>query len=217
MSTSGFRDPLPGSRVSADMATLFACAITACLRAARYSTDSEQNLDHAFQFVVASDERIERAVHGGLRKVAAELGQKRAFLGPAGGHLFRRRALNLFANLGKAQAPLVQDLCGETLFFPKQAKQQVLGADVLVTEPLGFLGAISQDALALMAQGKIHRCGNLLSNGSVGFDLFSNGLYCRVRPQKTIGERFVLTEEAQQKVLRLDIRASKLAGLIYRS
>ncbi len=48
-----------------------------------------ENLNHAVEFVIAADQRIERAVHCGLRKVAAELSQQRAFLGPVGGHLLR--------------------------------------------------------------------------------------------------------------------------------
>ena len=36
---------------------------------------SAEDLHHAFQFVIAADEWVERAVHGGLGKVAAELAQ----------------------------------------------------------------------------------------------------------------------------------------------
>src|SRR5258708_3247129 len=65
-----------------------------------------------------------------------------------------------------------------------------------------------------MAQGQIDRCGNLLANGGVSFDLLANGFYGRVRPEKTIGQRLILTKEPEQKVLGLDVGTSKLAGLI---
>ena len=43
-----------------------------------------ENLDHALQFVIAADQRIERIVHGGLGQVAGELRQQRTFLRPVG-------------------------------------------------------------------------------------------------------------------------------------
>ena len=62
-----------------------------------------EDLDDALQFVIAPDQRIERAVHGGLRQIAAELRQQRAFLGPVGRHFLRGRARNLFAHLRQPQ------------------------------------------------------------------------------------------------------------------
>ena len=126
-----------------------------------------QNLHHALQLVVAPDQRVERVVDGGLRQVAAELGQQRAFLGPVGRDFFRLRPRQLFADGGKPQAALVQNLGGEAFLFAQQTQQQMLGADVLVAEPLGFLGAIGQHALALVAQRQIDGRGNLLANRGV--------------------------------------------------
>ena len=93
---------------------------------------------------------------------------------------------DLFAHLRKAQAALVQNLGGETLLFAQQSEQQMLGADVLVIQPLGFFGAIGQHALALMAERKIDRSGHLLANGGVRFNLLANGFDGGVRPQETI-------------------------------
>ena len=121
-----------------------------------------------------------------------------------------------FADGGKAQAALVQDFRGEALLFAQQAQQQVLGADVLVIQALGFLGAIRQHALAFVAEGQIHRSGNLLANGGVAFDLLANGFHGRVRPQETVGQRLVLPQQAQQQMFGLDIRAAELAGLVAR-
>ena len=138
-----------------------------------------QDLHHALQLIIAADQRIERAVHGGLRQIAAELGQQRAFLGAVGGHFFRTRPCDLFAHLRKAQAALMQDLGGETLLFAQQAQQQMLGADVLVIQALGFFGAIGQHALAFVAQRQIHRSGHLLANGGVRLDLLADGFHWR--------------------------------------
>ena len=173
-----------------------------------------QDLDHALQFVIAADQRIERVVHGGLGQVAAEFGQQRAFLGAVGGHLFGLRTRQLFANGGKAQAALMQDLGGEALLFAQQAQQQVLGADVLVVQALGFFGAIGQHALALVAQRQIHGGGNLFANRGVAFDLLADGFDRRVRPQKTVGQRLIFAQQTQQQMLGFDIRAAELAGLV---
>ena len=120
-----------------------------------------QDLHHALQFVIAADQRVERVVHGGLREVAAEFGQQRAFLGPRGGDFLALRARQLFADGGEAQAALVQNFGGEALLFAQQAQQQVLGADVLVVQALGFFGAVGQHALAFVAERQIHGSGNL--------------------------------------------------------
>ena len=173
-----------------------------------------EDLHHALQFVIAADQRVERVVHGGLRQVAAEFGQQRAFLGAVGGHLFGLRTRQFFANGGEAQAALVQDLGGEALLLAQQAQQQVLGADVLVVQAFGLFRAIGQHALAFVAQRQIHRSGNLFANGGVAFDLLANGFHRGVRPQKTVGQRLVLAQQTQQQMLGFNIRAAELAGLV---
>ena len=70
----------------------------------------------------------------------------------------------------------MQDLGREALLFAQQAQQQMLGADVLVVEPLGFLGAVGQHALALVAERQVDRRRNLLANGGVPFDLLADGI-----------------------------------------
>ena len=102
-----------------------------------------------------------------------------------------------FANGREAQAALVQNLGGEALLFAQQAQQQVLGADVLVVQALGFFGPISQDALALVAQRQVHGGGNLFANRGVAFDLLADGFDRRVRPQKPVGQRLIFPQQAQ--------------------
>ncbi len=155
------------------------------------------------------------AVHGGLGEIAAELRQQRAFLGTLR-HLFALRTRQFFANGGKPQSALVQNLGGEALLFAQQAQQQVLGADVLVIQPLGLFRAISQHALALVAQRQIDRSGNLLADRGVPFDLLADGFHGGVRPQEAVGQRLILAQQPQQQVLGLDVRAAELAGLVPR-
>ena len=138
-------------------------------------------------------------------------------LGRLDGHFFGLRSAQISSRIGREpQAALVQDLGGEALLFAQQAEQQVLGADVLVVQALGFLGAIRQHALALVAERQIDRGRNLLADGGVAFDLLADGFDGRVRPQKAVGQRLVFAQQAEQQVLGFDIRAAELAGLVTR-
>src|SRR5579883_2741202 len=125
-------------------------------------------------------------------------------------------ARQFLANRGEAQAAFVQDLRGEALFLAQQAQQQVLGADVLVVQPLGLFRAIGQHALALVAEGQVHGSGNFLADGGVAFNLLPDRFDSGVRAQKTVGQCLVLAQQAQQQVLRFDERTSELAGLVAR-
>ena len=93
-------------------------------------------------------------------------------------------------------------------------EQQVLGADVLVVQPLGFFRAVRQHALAFVAERQIDRSGNLLPNGGVALDLLADGFHGRVRPEKTVGQRLVFPQQAQQQMFGFDIRTAELAGFV---
>ncbi len=175
-----------------------------------------QNLHHALQFVIAADQRVERVVHGGLGEVAAEFRQQRAFLGALRRDFLALRTRQLFADGGEPQAALVQDLGGEALLFAQQAQQQVLGADVLVIQPFGLFRAISQNALAFVAEGQIHGSGNLLADGGVPFDLLADRFHRGVRTQETVRQRLVFAQQAEQQVFGFDVGAAELAGLVAR-
>ncbi len=56
-----------------------------------------QDLDHAFQFALAADQRIELAFERGLRKIAAEFSKKRGFFGTRGWSFFASAAGQFFA------------------------------------------------------------------------------------------------------------------------
>ena len=108
----------------------------------------------------------------------------------------------------------MQDLGREALLLAQQAQQQVLGANVLVREPLSLFSGIGQDALALVAQRKVNRGGDLFANRRVGLDLLADGIDRGVRPKKPVGQCLVLADQAQQQVFSLDVWAAKLAGLV---
>jgi hypothetical protein len=56
----------------------------------------------------------------------------------------------------ETQAAFPQDFCCDRPFLPEQAEQQMLCADMLVGQTLGFLRDSVQNALALVGKGKIN-------------------------------------------------------------
>src|SRR6266403_492988 len=90
----------------------------------------------------------------------------------------------------------------------------MFSSDVFVIQTFGFFGAISEHALALVAKRKVDGSGNLLADSGVRFNLLADGLNCGVGAQKTIGQRLVLTQQAEQQMLGLDVGTSKLAGFV---
>ncbi len=121
-----------------------------------------------------------------------------------------------FADGGETQTALVQDFGGKTFFFAEQAEEQMLGADVLVREALGFFGGVGEHALAFVTERKIDRSGDLFADRGVAFDLFTDRLHRGMRAQKTIGQGFIFAQQSEQQVFGLNIRRAELAGFIPR-
>ncbi len=161
-----------------------------------------QDLHDALELVVAADQRVERIVHRGLGQIARELGEQRAFLRAVRLHLFRLRTLQFFPDGGKPQPALMQDLRRKTFLFAQQSEQQMLGADVLVIQPLCFFRAVREHALAFVAEREIDRSRDLLPNRGVPFNLLSDGIDGRVRPQKPVGQLFVFPQKPEQQDVR---------------
>jgi hypothetical protein len=108
-------------------------------------------LDYAIDFAIAADQRIQLAIHCSLGQIARKLGEQRTFTLALRLSFFLRRAGQLLANRREAQSALMQNLGGETLLFPEQPQQQMLGADVAVRKALGFLRGVGQNPFALVA------------------------------------------------------------------
>ena len=100
-----------------------------------------EHLLHALELVVAADQRIELVLHRRLGQIAAELGQQRRLLDAA-----RQRRLlveqldDVLADGVEAHPLLHQDGGGDAALLAQDAEQQVLGADVVVQQPVGFFG-----------------------------------------------------------------------------
>ena len=94
-----------------------------------------EDLDDAADLVVAADDRVELAVLGGLREVAAELLERLVLvLGVLVGHAVRAAdGLDRLDDVLLARAVAAQRLAGGGLVVGER-EQQVLGRDVLVLE-----------------------------------------------------------------------------------
>src|ERR1700726_846125 len=90
----------------------------------------------------------------------------------------------------------------------------MLGAHVFLAKALGFFRSVIEYALALLTERDLHRRGNPFADGNARFNFFTNRLDRTVRTQKTVRERLVLTKQAKQQMLCLDVRAAVLACLI---
>lgn len=65
------------------------------------------------------------------------------------------RGRDLQPNARGVGSAFAQERGGKAVLFVEQAKEKVLGSDVPVGEPLGFVGRVFQDALSGAAQRKI--------------------------------------------------------------
>ena len=121
------------------------------LRAAR------EDLDDAADLVVAADDRVELAVLGVLREVAAELLQRLVLLlGALVGDAVRAADLldRLVSGLvGGAVA--VEGVAASPRLGAGQREQDVLGGDVLVVELAGLALGEAQDVHQLAAGGRL--------------------------------------------------------------
>ena len=102
-------------------------------------------MNYPLNLVLTAHHRIELAIGGLLGEVAAELVEGGGFGGAlaaaaTGGYLgcFAQHADHLGAHLGQINAKVFQDPSSYTLALADQAKQQVLGADVVVTKLASF-------------------------------------------------------------------------------
>src|ERR1700733_1086812 len=92
----------------------------------------------------------------------------------------------------------------------------MFGSDMPVRESLRFLGGIGQHALALIAQGQVHRGRDFFPNRGVTLNLLADGLNRGRRPPESIGQGVVFAQEPKQQVLGLYIRRPELACFVAR-
>ena len=174
-----------------------------------------ENLLHALELDVASDERIEQVLHRRFGQVPRELGQKRRFLHARERRLLVEQRDDVLAN-GVEPHPLFhEDRRGHRPLFAKDPEQQVLGADVVVEEAVRFFSGELQDALGFGAERNLDRGRDLLAKHRAPFDFLADAFQGKVRPGKNPArEPLALANEPEQQVLGLNRNTAKLGGLI---
>ena len=173
-----------------------------------------EDLNDAIDFRIAADQRIENAVHRGLRQIARELAEQRRFFRLDQRLAVDNRSSQFLADRVQTQSALVQDFRSNALLFAQNSQQQVLGADMAMIQPLRFFGGVGENSLALVRKRQIDRRRHLLANGRPAFDLLANALDRGRIAKKPIGQVLVFTDQAQQQVFGFDRRAAELAGLV---
>ena len=108
-----------------------------------------QHLLHPLQLVLAADERVELVFHRGLGQIAAELGQQRRFLDPGQRGLLVQQLHDVLADRVQPHPLFHEDGRRHGPLLAQDAQQEVLRADVVVQQAVGFFGRKLQDALRL--------------------------------------------------------------------
>ena len=118
-----------------------------------------------------------RFFDGRLGQVAAELGQQRRLLGPRVSVVFSFSSWHdVLADRVQPHPLLHQDGGGQRPLLAQEAEQQVLGADVVVQQPVGLLGGELQHALGLGAERDLDRRRHLLAEDGAALDLLADRL-----------------------------------------
>ena len=189
------------------------------LRAAR------EDLHHALDLGLPADDRVELPLGGELRQVAAELVEQLRALRL----LARRPALRLpaAAGAGEHADDLVADLLGvgveveqdpggDALVLANEPEQDVLGADVVVTERERLAQRELEDLLGARRERDL-AARDLVALADDPRDLRAHLLDRDVeRLEHARGEAFLLAQQPEQDVLRADVVVLERPRLVLR-
>ena len=176
-----------------------------------------EHLLHALELDVAADQRVELVLHRRVRQVAAELGEERRFLDARQRRLLVQERDDVLADGVEAHPLFHEDGRRDRPLLAQDAQQQVLGADVVVQQPVGFLGGVLQDALGFGAEGDFDRRRDLLAEHGPAFDFLANAFEREVRAgENAAGQALALANQSEKQVLGLNRDAAELTRLVPR-
>ncbi len=174
-----------------------------------------EHLLHPLQFVVAADQRVERVLHRRFGQIAAELGQQRRLLAARQRCLLVQQLDDVLAHRVQPHPLFHQDGRRHGSLFAQNPEQQVLGADVVVQQPIGLFGRRLQHPARLDAEGDLDRGRHLVAKDRPPFDFLADAFEREVRARKDAARQaLAFPNEPQQQVLGLDRDAPQLAGLV---
>ena len=178
-----------------------------------------QHLHDPLDFLLAADDRVELALHGGGGQVAAELveHQRRrrvarlatAASGAGFGGLLAlvagQQLDDLLAHAGELGAQLDQHLGGDALALADEAEQDVLGADVVVAELQRLAQAQLEHLLGARGERDVTGRGLLALTDDL-LDLAAHTLQRDAqRLERLGGDALTLVNESEQDVLGADV------------
>ena len=176
-----------------------------------------EDLLDALELDVAADQRIELVLHRRFGQVAAELGQQRRLLDARQRRLLVEQRDDVLADGVEAHPLFHEDGRRDGALFAQDAEQQVLGADVVVQQPVGFFGRELQDALGFRAERNLDRGRDLLAEHRAPFDFLADAFEGQVRAgEDPARQPLALANQPQQEVLGFDRDAAELTGLVAR-
>jgi hypothetical protein len=123
------------------------------------------------------------------------------------------QAINLATDLFQVGAQILQDVGGDPLTFDQQSEQQVLGADVVVARPAGFLEGDLDHLLHprgrddLLDDGAFVAAQDRLDGGPDLVDLHAQVV------QHLGGQPLAFPEQAEEQVLGADVGVVRALGL----
>src|SRR5438876_2972143 len=178
-----------------------------------------QDLDDPLDLGLAADHRDEGVLGRQVRQVAAELvEQGRLGWLLRGGRLFVEAALvqqavDLAAHLLEVGTEVLEDVGGDALTLDQESEQQVLGANVVVPHPAGFLEGDLDDLLDprggddLLDDDAFVAAQYRLDGGADLVDLDAKVV------QHLGREAFAFAQQTKEQVLGADIRVVRALGL----
>src|SRR5437773_641093 len=171
-----------------------------------------QDLDHALDLRLAPDHRVELVAARELGEVAAKLVEQRRLrrllrrrLGFGLGARVVKQPLDLSAHLLQVRAEVLEDVGGDALTLDEQAKQQVLGADVVVAHAPRFLEGDLDDLL------HARRGDDLLDDDPLvaaedGLNRLADLSNLDAKVVQDLGRQaFTLAEQSEEQVLGTDV------------
>ena len=198
-----------------------------------------EDLHDPLELAGAADDRVELALAGELREVAAELVEdlavalvalgvllggaadvgaggagRRALAAPGGALVAGEELDDLLADAGQVGAELDEDLGGDALALADQAEQDVLGADVVVAELQRLAQRQLEDLLGAGGEGDVPgRRRAALADDLL--DLAADGLERDAEALEGLGgDAFALVDQAEQDVLGPDVAVVEQARFL---
>ena len=176
-----------------------------------------QHLHHAADFVIAPDDWIDFSLARGGGEVAAVFFERLKFvLGIWIGHtLVSTQFAHNFENVVTTDFVGLEKLLESRAAFIEQAEEEMLGAEVFIFHPLGFLAGGIEGTLEMVAQEKIAGTGAADFDAAIQFAGEFGGKLLEIRAealQELRDEAVILLNECEKQMLAIDFLMGAILG-----